>query len=142
MKRTLIALALVIVTTTSLVHSQALFDVPNASAEVSFYTDDPATGGHLLNTVRINNSPIAVRLDNLEAASHATIDFAGEIYTFVLANSGVDKTRVTLRTSRSRDGGGLTTSTPEEGTSLAEVMDALATDPAFLERLSEEEPAN
>lgn len=138
MKRTLIALALVIVTITSLVHAQALFEVPNASAEVSFFTDDSATGGHLLNTTRINNSPIAVRLDNLEAATHATIEFAGKIYTFELAKSGFYKTQVMLRTFGSRDGGRATTSTPEEGTSLAALMDALATDPTFLKRLSEE----
>lgn len=141
MKRTLIALTLVIITITSLVHAQALFDVPNASAEVSFFTDDPATGGRLLNTIRINNSPIAVRLDNLEAATHATIGFAGEIYTFELTKSGFYKTQVMLRTSRSRDGSGLT-SNPKEVTSLGELLDALATNPAFLERLSEEKPAN
>ena len=135
MKRTLIATALAAsLFVTGLASAEtALFPSNNASADVTFYTADPATGGTLLNTTMVNNSPFAASIDGIEAATYATITYEGESYAFPLAESGTNKNQVLLEVSSNSEA--VQTVSDTGSVSLSDVLDALATDSQLLEEL-------
>lgn len=103
----------------------ALFEEPNVSVAATFYGSDPATGADSLGNVTLNNSPGAVTIPDIESATHVTLEYEGDAYTFELAWSGVNKNSVELLVGES-----------DETMSLGEVVSGLAHEPALLEHLA------
>ena len=135
MKRIIITSALVTsLFVTGLASAQdALFPSNNASAQVTFYHNDPATSAPLA-TVMVNNSPFAMTISGVEAASYITVVHQGESYTFALAESGDNKNEVWLELGNTP--ADAATYVSDSGTmSLTALMDGLSVHPNLLEEL-------
>lgn len=113
-------------------HAQDLFGTHNVFAKVTFLKGDPEASFYRLTTVGMNNSPVAHTLAGIDGATHVAIDFEDARYTFALAGSGWHKQNIMLTVP---EGGGVQIGHGGRA-SLAELFDALATDPTLLARLS------
>ena len=139
MKRILASALVTSLFVTGLASAQdALFPSNNASAQVTFYHTDPATSAPLA-TVMVNNSPFATKIDGVEEATYATISFAGDSYSFPLAESGDNKNEVWLEVGSATTAGASYIS--DSGTiSLTALMDGLSENPKLLEALQSSAP--
>ena len=102
---------------------RALFETPNVAVDVTFYAGDPATHGTVITTVPLNNSPVAATVAGIAEATHIQISHEGNPYFFELASSGTSKASVQVLVGN-----------PQEVMTLAALLDALAAEPALLER--------
>ncbi len=66
----------------------ALFEVPNASVVVNLYSGNPKSGGTLLESKRMNNSPFATSLGDVSAHDFVTLEHQGEVFTFATFPGG------------------------------------------------------
>ena len=133
MNRTLMMLA---ASTTLLLgglgHAQDLFGTRNVYAPVTFFRGSPEAMFYRLTTVGMNNSPVALTLDGIDGATHVTIDFQDARHTFALAGNGWHKQNIMLIVPE-----GTGAQIGHSGRiSLAELFDALATNPTLLAQLS------
>lgn len=108
--------------------SRAIFEVPNVMAEVTFYDGNPADGGEVLETMRINNSPIARPIKNAENTEYLTLDIDNQMYTVKTFGSGADKNSVYL------DMNGVAR---EDALTLGQFLDEVAHNRAALEQLTQ-----
>lgn len=114
--------------------AESLIATPNASAQVTFYNADPATGTEALASATVNNSPSAVTIEGIDGASYATVTFEGESYTFALTDSGKNKNEVVLELADTGAEG--TSLVSDIGTlTLTELLDGLAANSELLEQL-------
>ena len=107
-------------------NAQAMFDVPNASAGVTFYDGDPANGGHELERVRMNNSPVAQINARFRDAEFVTVAFNGQSYTLKTFGGGESKNAIYLDVKGA---------IREDAMTLAGLLDGLARNPNLLEEL-------
>ncbi len=114
----------------------ALFETPNAAVTASFYRGDPAGGGTLLETVTLNNSPVAPVHETIAGHTFVTLTFEGDSYTVATFPGGTDKFRVLLNPSGVAEESADYAAVQEDATSLAKLLDELAVDGAALERLT------
>ncbi len=103
----------------------ALLEEPNVTVAATFYGGDPALGADSLANATLNNSPGAVTIPDIEAATYVTLEYEGDAYTFELAWSGENKNTVELLVGES-----------DETMSLGEVVSGLVDEPALLEQLA------
>ena len=107
----------------------AIFDVNNASAEVTFYDGNPANGGDVLETATMNNSPVAKRISNDDVRDYTkylTLEIDGEMYTVETFGGGSSKNSIYLDIGNvDRD----------DAMTLGEFLDEVAEDPSVLEQL-------
>ena len=107
----------------------AIFEVDNASAEVTFYNGDPTNGGEVLGTATMNNSPIAKRLNNDDVEDYTeylTLEIDGEMYAVETFGGGVSKNSIYLDIGNVDRDNAMT---------LGELLDEVAEDPSVLEQL-------
>lgn len=102
----------------------SLFGAPNVALDVSFYSGNPADDGALLQTVMVNNSPLASSIPGIDGATYATLEYGDQSYIFPLAAAGTDKNSVEL-----------VVGADDETMSLASVLDGLVENPELLEQL-------
>ena len=120
----------------------ALFEEPNAAVTASFYRGDPAAGETLLETMMLNNSPVASVHEDIAGHTFVTLTFRGESHTVATFPGGTDKFGVLLNPSGVAEGSADYAAVYENATTLAELLDELAADSAALERLTASAAAN
>ena len=113
----------------------AIFEEPNAAAVATFYRGQPAAGGQPLETVRVNNSPIAMNHPGIAGHTFVTLEYGGDRYTVPTFPGGTDKFTVLLNPTGAREGDAGYDEAHDQATSLADLLDQLATDETALERL-------
>ncbi len=114
----------------------AIFEEPNAAVTASFYRGDPVGGGTLLETMTVNNSPVAAVHEKIAGHTFVTLTFEGESYTVATFPGGTDKFGVLLNPSGVAEKSTDYTAVYENATSLAELLDELATDRTALAQLT------
>lgn len=108
--------------------SRAIFEVPNVMAEVTFYDGNPASDGEVLETMRINNSPLARPIENAEDTEYLILNIDDQMYTVKTFGSGADKYSVYL------DMNGVAR---EDALSLGQFLDEVAHDRVALEQVTQ-----
>lgn len=120
----------------------AIFEEPNAAVTASFYNGDPTGGGELLETMTINNSPVASVHEEIAGHTFVTLMFRGESYTVATFPGGTDKFEVFLNPTGVQADEATYAEAQSGATSLAALLDELAVDDTALTQLVTTEDTN
>ncbi len=112
----------------SIFERRAIFEVPNFTGEVAFYSGDPKDGGVMVAEERINNSPVGQIIDGINNADHLTLTVDEQTYTVKTFPGSMGKFSIYLDTN-----GGVR----ENAMTLAELFDDAATNPSAVAQLEE-----
>lgn len=114
----------------------AIFEEPNAAVTARFYRGDPNAGGTLLDTVMVNNSPVAAVHKGIDGHTFVTLTFGSESHTVATFPGGTDKFGVRLNPAGVQEDEAAYEDAQRDATSLAELLDELAADKTALARLT------